>query len=66
MTYDTFVYRLLSLPATIEETKTERKIILIKNLKDPQLMNLLGKAINKLNAEKIIGPSNKMMTFMLA
>lgn len=65
MTYDTFVYRLLSLPATIEETKTERKIILVKNLKDPQLMNLLEKAINKLNAEKIIGPSNKMMTFML-
>lgn len=66
MAYDTFVYRLLSLPATIEETAGQRKITILRNSKDKQLMMIVEKAIRKLNEQQIVGPKNKIMTFAVS
>jgi hypothetical protein len=57
------VDRVMHLPATIEETKQIRKIVLHKNVQDPVMMKKLQCAINKLNALEIRGPQGKTMIF---
>jgi hypothetical protein len=57
------VDRVMHLPATIEETKHTRKIILHENAQDPVMMKCLQRAINKLNELEIRGPQGKTMIF---
>jgi len=59
------LHRVIHLTATIEETKSVRKIVLQDNLQDPIMMKNLQGAIEKLNALKIHGPSGKIMNFSL-
>ena len=57
------VHRVLHLPATIEETKHNRKIMLQANPQDPTIMKKLQHAINKMNELKIQGPRSKIFIF---
>jgi len=59
------VHRVLHLPATIEETKHLRRIVLHRNSQDPSMIKKLQHAINKLNELKITGPQGKAMIFGL-
>jgi len=59
------VHRVLHLPATIEETRYVRKILLQENSQDSAMMNKLQRAINKINGLKIRGPQGKTMIFGL-
>ena len=59
------VDRVMHLPATIEETKHIRKIVLHENVQDPAMMKKLQRAINKLNELEIQGPQGKTMAFDL-
>jgi len=57
------IHRVIHLPATIEETKNVRKIILQDNHQDPTMMKNLQSAVKKLNRLKIRGPKGKVMNF---
>jgi transposase len=59
------VHRVLHLPATIEETKHLRKIVLHENSQDSAMMKKLQCAINRINEFKIRGSQGKTMFFEL-
>jgi hypothetical protein len=59
------VHSIMHLPAEIEQTEDERVICLHYNTKDPPMMRLLQRALEKLNALGIQGPHKKRMLFRL-
>ena len=59
------IHRIMHLPAEIRQTREERVILLHYNKKDPTMMRMLQRAIEKLNALCIQGPHKKRMTFIL-
>jgi hypothetical protein len=58
-------HQIIHLQASIEETNTERKVELHANEKDPDMMQKLSTALEKLNQFNIHGPKNKLMRFSL-
>ena len=50
LSFSTLMQSVLLLNGEIEETHEQRKVILIRNLKEPELMKKLEKALIKLNA----------------
>lgn len=59
------VNRVFLLQALIEENKNNRFINIVKSKKDPEMMEMLSRAIEKINALNIIGPHGKKMVFSL-
>ncbi len=57
------LHKIIHLHATIEESKEKRTITLDFNKKDRPMMDLLAKAIEKINALKVIGAHGKRMVF---
>jgi len=59
------LHRIVHLQATIEESNEVRKIKLKRNDKDPEMMQKLSFALEKLNRLRIQGPRGKYMEFSL-
>ncbi|MBC8554515.1 MAG: helix-turn-helix domain-containing protein [Candidatus Brocadiales bacterium] len=59
------LHRVIQLPATIEETDEERRIVLQRNQQDPSMMNMLSRAIEELNNLKIKGIRQRTMIFSI-
>ena len=57
--------RVAHLQGTIQESKYERKVALVANKQDPEMMKLLGQAIVKINELKIKGHGGKVYHFSL-
>ena len=65
MSMSKLLHRIMHLSAEIRQTKEERVIVLHYNKKDPAMMRMLQRAIEKLNALCIQGPHKKRMIFIL-
>jgi|TARA_B100000315_G_scaffold255358_1_gene298523 transposase len=61
----TLLHKIIHLHAKVEQTKEVRKIIIDYNKKDRATMDVLGKAIEKMNELKVTGPHGQRMVFAL-
>ena len=61
----TLLHKIIHLHAKVEQTQEVRKIILDYNKKDRTTMDVLGKAIEKMNELKVTGPHGRRMVFAL-
>lgn len=66
MSFSTLMQSVLFLDGEIEETKKQRKVVLIRNPKEPALMNKLEEALVKLNALSIKTLKGKHYQFFLS
>ncbi len=65
MSMASLLYRIIHLPAAIEETAETRHVRLRYNKKDPSLMKRLQAAIDQINRLHVHGPRHKLMQFSL-
>jgi hypothetical protein len=63
MDINQFIHRIIHLQAKIETIGDTRQISFIRNRQDKRTMEILGKAIIKVNQMKIIGPHGKLIKF---
>lgn len=63
MDINQFIHRIIHLQAKIETIGNIRKVSFIRNRQDKKTMDILEKAIIKMNKLKIVGPHRKLIKF---
>ena len=66
MSMETVLHQIIHLQAVIEEGEYERRVMLKRNDKAPEMMRQLSAALKKLNGLDVRGPKGKIMRFALA